>query len=96
MWSVTAYGKAFLDKVVRPIIVSQGRELVSRQVRDTRRLEDDIVYEREEKERGPGSGLLGVDIRRWVLCQAIVRVEGGTKRLGQDELWDRMECIELE
>jgi len=37
------YGETLFDKVGCPIVVSQGREFFSRQVRDTRRFEDDTV-----------------------------------------------------
>jgi hypothetical protein len=60
-------GKTLFDKVVCPIIVSQRREFFSGQVWDPRRLEDDIVQEKEENKRKPGGRLFRVDIRSWVL-----------------------------
>lgn len=61
------HGETLLDKVGRPIIVSQGRELFSGEVWDTRSLEDDIVQEEKEDERKPGGRLFRVDIRCRVL-----------------------------
>jgi hypothetical protein len=50
MRRVETYGETLFDKVGCPIIVSQGREFFSGQVWDARRLEDDIVQEKEENE----------------------------------------------
>ena len=51
-----------------PIVVSQRREFVRGQVWDPRRLEDDVIQEKEENEREPRRRLFRVDIRGWVLC----------------------------
>jgi len=68
MRRVEMYREALFDKVRCPIVISQGREFVGGQVWDPRRLEDDIIQEKEENEREPGRRLFRVDIRGWVLC----------------------------
>jgi len=67
MRHVETYGETLFDEMRRPIIVSQGREVLSGQVWDTRGLEDDIVQEKEENERKPRGRLFRVDIRSWIL-----------------------------
>jgi len=67
MRDVETYGETLFDEVRRPIVVSQGRKVLSGQVWDTRGLEDDIVQEKEENKRKPGGRLFRVDIRSWIL-----------------------------
>jgi len=95
MWRVETYREALFDKVGCPIVVSQGREFVGRQVWDPGRLEDDIVQEKEENEREPGRRLFRVDIRSWVLC-GTGSVPGRVARKYEDAPWDRTEHTELE
>ena len=96
MECMETYGETLLDKVRRPIIVSQGRKLFSGIVWDTRGLEDDLVREREGNKRNPGCCLFRVDIRSWILCGTSVDSGLVIQQLGQDEPWGRMEHIELE
>ena len=63
---------------------------------DPRGLEDDIVHEKEENEREPGSRLFRVDIRSWVLCGTGFNSGPSNKQVYQDAPWDRMEHTELE
>ena len=79
------YGETLLDKVRRPIIVSQGRKLFSGIVWDTGGLEDDLVREREGNKRNPGCRLFRVDIRSWILCGTSVDSGLVIQQLGQDE-----------
>ena len=96
MRRVETYGETLFDKVGCPIIVSQRREFFGGKVRDTGRLEDYIVREKEENERKPGGRLFGVDIRSWVLHS--VGFDSGLtiRQPHQDEPWDRTEHIGLE
>ena len=94
------YGETFFDEVMCPIIVSEGREFLSGQVRDTERLEDDIIQEKEENEREPGCRLFRVYICSWILCgrdlnsglsiNKYVRTHPGIEWniLGWDEGWN--------
>ena len=90
------YGETLFDKVGCPIIVSQGREFVSGQVWDPRRLEDDIVQEKEENEGEPGGRLFRVDIRSWILRDTGFNFGLSFKQVYRGAPWDRMEYTELE
>ena len=87
---VETYRETLFDKVRCPIIVSQGREILGGQVRDTRGLEDDIIQEKEENEREPGGCLFRVDIRSWILYGTCVgfgigyRIIGSRRTLGSN------------
>lgn len=75
------YREALLDEVRRPIIVGQRREVFSGQMWDSRRLEDDVVQEKEKNEREPGGCLFGIDIRSWVLHGAGFDLELSSKEV---------------
>ena len=63
---------------------------------DSRRLDDDIVQEKEENKREPGGCLFGVDICSRVLCGTGMNLELSHGQISQDKPWNRTEHIELE